>query len=134
MAAVLHQLLHLYTRCVTRGDVSAAQRQLKLHLREHIAWERDTVWRQMIGRGRRAEVGGNPETVKGTLAVQQEAKTVHTPTSSSLLKPRRRHIWKGIGVAVFLTMLRVQNLDVKEASVSFSILVFSSILWASEVK
>ena len=134
ITAALHKLLHLYAHCVTKGDVSTAQRQLKLHQREHIAWERDTVWRQMIGRERRGEVGGDSETVGGTLAVQQEAKTIHIPTPLGRLKLKHREIWKAIAVAVFLTLLHVQNVDGEEANRCFAILVFATILWASEVK
>lgn len=134
IAAALHKLLHLYAHCVTKEDVSAAQRQLKLHQREHIAWERDTVWRQMIGRERRGEVDGDSETVGGTLAVQQEAKAVQIPTPLGRLKLKRRHLWKAVAVTVFLTLLRVQSVDGEEANRCFAILVFATILWASEVK
>jgi phosphate transporter len=134
VGAALHKLLHLYARCVTREDVSAAQRQLKLHQREHIAWERDTVWRQMIGRERRGEVDGDSETAGGTLEVQQEAKAVQIPTPLGRLKLKRRHIWKAIAVSAFLTLLRVQSVDGEEANRCFAILVFATILWASEVR
>ena len=134
ITATLHNLLHLYAHCVTKEDVSAAQRQLKLHQREHIAWERDTVWRQMIGRERRGEVDGDSETVGGTLTVQQEGKTVHIPTPLGRLELKRRHIWKAIAIAVFLTLLRVQSVDGVEANRCFAILVFATTLWASEVK
>lgn len=133
IAGALHKLLHFYARCVTKGDVSAAQRQLKLHQREHIAWERDTVWRQMIGRERRGEVDGHLESVGGTLEVQQEAEAVQISTPLGRLKLKRRHIWKGIAVAVFLTLLRVQSVDGDEANRCFAILVFATILWATEV-
>lgn len=133
IAAVLHKLLHFYAHCVTKGDVSAAQRQLKLHQREHIAWERDTVWRQMIGRERRGEADGHLETVGGTLADQQEAKAVQIPTPLGSLKLKRRHIWQTIAFAVFLTLLRTQSIDGDEANRCFAILVFATILWATEV-
>ncbi|KAJ7816533.1 SPX domain-containing protein [Mycena olivaceomarginata] len=51
--ALTTRLIDLYTKCVARGDRAVARQQLKLHQRENIAWERDTVWRQMIGRERR---------------------------------------------------------------------------------
>lgn len=133
ITAALHNLLHLYAHCVTKGDVSAAQRQLKLHQREHIAWERDTVWRQMIGRERRGEVDGHPESVGGTLAVQQEAKAVQISTPLGHLKLKRRHIWQAIAFAVFLILLRVQSVNGDEANRCFAILVFATILWATEV-
>lgn len=134
IAATLHKLLHLYAHCVTKEDVSAAQRQLKLHQREHIAWERDTVWRQMIGRERRGEADGHLETVGGTLEVQQEAEAVQIPTPLGRLKLKRRHIWQAIAVAVFLTLLNVQSVDGDEANRCFAILIFATILWATEVR
>jgi len=134
ISGALHKLLHLYAHCVTKEDVSAAQRQLKLHQRENIAWERDTVWRQMIGRERRGEADGHLETVGGTLAVQQEAEAVQISTPLGRLKLKRRHIWKVIAIAVFLTLLHVQSVDGDEANRCFAILVFATILWATEVK
>jgi phosphate transporter len=134
VSTALHKLLHLYARCVTKEDVSAAQRQLKLHQREHIAWERDTVWRQMIGRERRGEADGHLETVGGTLAVQQEAEAVQISTPLGRLKLKRRHIWKLIAVSVFLALLCVQSVEGDEANRCFAILVFATILWATEVK
>lgn len=134
IAATLHKLLHLYAHCVTKEDVSAAQRQLKLHQRENIAWERDTVWRQMIGRERRGEADGHLETVGGTLAVQQEAEAVQIRTPLGRLKLKRRHIWQAIAAAVFLTLLNVQSVDGDEANRCFAILVFATILWATEVR
>jgi phosphate transporter len=134
VSTALHKLLHLYARCVTKEDVSVAQRQLKLHQREHIAWERDTVWRQMIGRERRGEADGHLETVGGTLAVQQEAEAVQISTPLGRLKLKRRHIWKLIAVSVFLALLCVQSVEGDEANRCFAILVFATILWATEVK
>ena len=34
----------IYARVCTDGDVVEAQKELKLHLREHVVWERNTVW------------------------------------------------------------------------------------------
>ncbi|EFX06461.1 plasma membrane phosphate transporter [Grosmannia clavigera kw1407] len=44
-----------YTDVVTGGDAATARRDLRSHLREHVVWERNTVWRDMIGIERRAE-------------------------------------------------------------------------------
>ncbi|EEP81704.1 conserved hypothetical protein [Uncinocarpus reesii 1704] len=45
----------LYANTVTKGDISLARRELRLHLREHVVWERNTVWREMIGIERKAQ-------------------------------------------------------------------------------
>jgi hypothetical protein len=33
---------------VTKNNKQFARRELRLHLREHVVWERNTVWREMI--------------------------------------------------------------------------------------
>ncbi|KAJ4464926.1 hypothetical protein J3R30DRAFT_3724981 [Lentinula aciculospora] len=55
------QFVGLYTQCVARGHRRFAKQKLKPLERENIAWERDTVWRQMIDRERRGE--GAPLTL-----------------------------------------------------------------------
>ena len=44
-----------YADVVTEGDVAVAKKELRLHLREHVVWERNTVWREMIGIERKAQ-------------------------------------------------------------------------------
>ena len=44
-----------YADVVTKGDVERARQELRLHLREHVVWERNTVWREMIGIERKAQ-------------------------------------------------------------------------------
>ncbi|KAL8931326.1 MAG: hypothetical protein Q9211_007048, partial [Gyalolechia sp. 1 TL-2023] len=45
----------LYADVLTQGDLDMAKRELRLHLREHVVWERNTVWREMIGIERKAQ-------------------------------------------------------------------------------
>lgn len=120
-------LLQLYAKCVTRGDVPAAQRQLKTHLREHIAWERDTVWRQMIGRERRGEGG----SLGATVDVTEKGMEVRTPVGK--LTVSRKKVWVLIAVVAFAVLLNVQAVEGETANRCFAVLVFATILWASEV-
>lgn len=54
-----------YTTVVTGGDAETARRDLRSHLREHVVWERNTVWRDMIGIERRAEAASLGRTLLG---------------------------------------------------------------------
>ncbi|OBT54000.1 hypothetical protein VE04_05453 [Pseudogymnoascus sp. 24MN13] len=45
----------IYADVVTAGDLTLAKKELRLHLREHVVWERNTVWREMIGIERKAQ-------------------------------------------------------------------------------
>ena len=64
----------VYANVVTKGDVQLARRELRLHLREHVAWERNTVWREMIGIERKAQAAnvGVRNTLLGGPRIQQQ--------------------------------------------------------------
>ncbi|KAI0288956.1 SPX domain-containing protein [Russula brevipes] len=121
-------LLQLYSKCVTHGDTAAAQRYLKLNLREHIAWERDTVWRQMIGQERRGE-GGTPLGAPVDTA-EEKAFVVHTRVGRVRLS--RRKAWVVFSALIFAVLLNVQTVKGEEANRCFAVLVFATLLWATE--
>jgi phosphate transporter len=50
----LERLEAAYAQVSTKGDIVEGKPELRLHLREHVVWERNTVWREMIGIERKA--------------------------------------------------------------------------------
>ena len=129
----INRLLDLYTKCVTNGDKTAARQQLRLHQRENIVWERDTVWRQMIGQQRRGEA--DTQDVSGATLVQEpEPTVVDFPTPVGRFKITKRSIFKVVAVVVFVLLLNVQVVEGREANRCFAILTLCTILWATEVK
>ena len=120
----------LFSKCVTDGDLAAAQRYLKLNLREHIAWERDTVWRQMIGRERRGE-GGTP---LGAPLDNTEEKAFEVRTRVGRVRFSRRKAWVVISALIFAILLNVSVVEGDEANQCFAVLVFATLLWATEVR
>ncbi|CDO75104.1 hypothetical protein BN946_scf185010.g29 [Trametes cinnabarina] len=131
--SMIAQLVELYARCVTRGDTVEARRQLKLHQREHIAWERDTVWRQMISQARRG--GANDSgmiTMGGSLIVESERGLLDLQTPVGRVKVTTKMLSALVAVVVFLVLLNVQVVDGVEANRCLAILVFATILWATE--
>jgi len=101
---------------------------LKLNLREHIAWERDTVWRQMIGRERRGE-GGTP---LGAPVDTTEEKAFEVRTRVGRVRLSRRKAWVLISALVFAILLNVSIVEGDEANRCFAVLVFATLLWATE--
>lgn len=128
----VNDLLELYAKCVTRGDKTAARQQLRLHQRENIAWERDTVWRQMIGRQRRGE-DDTQAFLGATLVQPPEPTVVDIPTPVGRFKITKRNIFKVAALAIFIFLLNVQVVERPEANHCFAILTFCTILWATEV-
>jgi phosphate transporter len=128
----LARLLVLYTKCVTHGDAALAQQQLKLHQRENIAWERDTVWRQMIGKERRGETGGDLNAIGATLVDEAEISLLDVPTPVGRFKLTKKKIALSIAVGLFALLLNVQTVEGEEANRCFAILMFSTVMWATE--
>ncbi|OCH89601.1 Sodium/sulfate symporter [Obba rivulosa] len=128
----INTLVNLYTKCVTRGDFAAAQRQLKVHVREHIAWERDTVWRQMIGQARRGEAAEGLTVGGGSLVIEPEKATVNVRTRFGHVRVTLSQVYVLVAVAVFVVLLNVQVVEGVEANRCFAILVLATILWATE--
>lgn len=128
----INHLVLLYAKCVTRDDVSIAARQLKVYQREHIAWERDTVWRTMISQERRGAHDGQMKALGGHIEVEENAAlAISTPVGRLRLTSK-----KGFLVAAFIVfaiLLNVRVFSGTEANNCFAILVLSTILWATEV-
>ncbi|KAF8506140.1 SPX-domain-containing protein [Hysterangium stoloniferum] len=128
--AITHVVM-LYAKCVTRGDVSIANKQLRVHQREHIAWERDTVWRQMIGNERR--VADDPsDTEPGPDLPGSKSSNFIIRTRYGTLKFKKKKIFVPIAAAVFIALLRGNVVEGVEANNCFAILVFATLLWATE--
>lgn len=134
----IERLVRLYAKCVTKEDHAAAARSLRAHQREHIAWERDTVWRTMIGQARRGEGNGAAHTPLGAIVVADEdeagALTLQVPTRMGRVKIPRRAFAFVAAVVVFVVLLNVRVVEEVEANRCFAVLVFSTILWATEVR
>ncbi|KAF8339631.1 SPX domain-containing protein [Cantharellus anzutake] len=129
----ISELVNHYARCVTRGNQTAALKQLKLYQREQIVWERDTVWRQMIGKERRGENDGQVKSLLSA-SVQHEAAPplLAIPTPLGVFKVTGRRIWLAIALTAFIALLNTRVLDGREANRCFAVLIFATILWASE--
>ncbi|KAI5856070.1 SPX domain-containing protein [Tricharina praecox] len=137
-----------YANLVTQGDLEEAKKELRLHLREHVVWERNTVWRDMIGIERKAHAAHLGLT--GPLLGDQVEKKrlagdeVRGPTTKNLKTPFGSltvPTWLFSGgfftltaiILVFAVLLQVKTFKTPEQQNCFAMLVFVSLLWATEV-
>lgn len=126
-----------YAKVVTSGDVTMAVGQLQAHLREQVVWQRNTVWREMIGIERRAQGARLQETVMGK-ASQGGEKPTPTRIFGVTLPP-----WAGIPALQLAVAFTVLTLLLRAPGLRFfarveeqnclAMLVFCTILWATEV-
>lgn len=88
----------------------------------------------MIGRERRGEGEGGAPAAGGTLVTDDASNLLQVPTPVGAFKLTTKKICLVISVAVLVTLLNVTILPTVEANRCFAILVFSTLMWATEVR
>jgi phosphate transporter len=153
MAAVdnhIEKVEGMYADVVTKGNRELASRELRLHLREHVVWERNTVWREMIEIERRAQAAnvGIRRTLLGgdedpaTARRQGDKQEIRTQEFATPLGRIHFPLWLCslsfgtlvFSLAVFGAMLSVPIMESVEQQNCLAMLVLVSILWATEVR
>ncbi|KAK5936535.1 low-affinity phosphate transporter [Knufia obscura] len=144
--ANIQKVEHEYAEIVTKGDVPLAKRELRLHLREHVVWERNTVWREMIGIERRAQaanlgvrqtlLGGTIDTRDHNDEKDDDMKELDTPVGRyrcpSWLFSSTFFTLIAI-IIIFFILLFVPIMKKEEQQNCLAMLIFVSLLWATEV-
>lgn len=139
-----------YAAIVTKDDVDSARQELRLHLREHVVWERNTVWREMIGIERKAQAAnlGIRNTMLGQANDPKKARLQGDEQDGSfkeVLTPLGRTqcpkfllsgtFWVLVAViVVFAVLLAVPTMEKPEQQNCLALVVFVSLLWATEVR
>jgi phosphate transporter len=140
---------HVYADIVTKGNFRLAQRELRLHLREHVVWERNTVWREMIGIERKAQAAnmgirrtllGGDEDPEAAQRQGDELKIrtveLRTPIFRCLVPDWLLSLSLStllIVVTIFIALLSVPITKSPEQQNCLAMLIFVSLLWATEV-
>lgn len=138
-----------YTDIVTNGDADSAKKDLRSHLREHVVWERNTVWRDMIGIERRAEAASLGRTLLGRetdpARTRLQGDDEQIPSTKEIVTPIGRFTcptWL-VGstmftliaiISVFFAVLFIPIMNQPEQQNCLAMLVFVSLLWATEVR
>ena len=145
----LERMEEAYAQIGTKGDIVEAKRELRLHLREHVVWERNTVWREMIGIERKAQAANigishtllGRDTTGGKIRrqgdeVESDMKEVDTPIGRYRCPQWlvSRTFWILLAcIAVFVVLLVVPIMEAPEQQNCLAMVIFVSLLWATEV-
>jgi phosphate transporter len=87
----------------------------------------------MIGRERRGEGDGGIKAIGATLVTEEDGGLLHVATPVGHFNLTRKKIFLVFAVAVFIILLNMPMLDEVEANKCFAILIFCTIMWATEV-
>ena len=146
----IQRMEQAYADVVTQGDIATAKKELRLHLREHVVWERNTVWREMIGIERKAQaanmglrrtlLGRDNDPAKARLQGDDvdadEIKELETPVGRirvpTWLYSSTMLTLIGI-IAIFFILLNIPIMKKVEQQNCLAMLIFVSLLWATEV-
>lgn len=126
---------------LTTGDLERARTELTLHLREQVVWERNTIWRDMIGMERKTQAagftasrsranGGEATLDKPVLLEETYWRVLGVPIPRMLGSSRALSVY-GIAAAT-LVVLAVQPFEDRAQSNCLAIVVCALLLWATE--
>lgn len=117
-----------YAKVATNDDIAEADKQLRMQLREHIVWERNTVWRDLIGMERKTKgttVGGQAQGEKPGIVNVGGHKFPSWMCSTSTFSL--------IAIAIVFGVLLANPVFKSTAqSHCLAVVVAASLLWATE--
>lgn len=138
-----------YAAVVTSSNLQLAKRELRLHLREHVVWERNTVWREMIGIERKAQaanvgirrtlLGGDEDPAAAQRqGDEQDVKITELNTPLGRYRVPEWICSLNFGtlifnLMVFTVLLSLPIMKEPEQQNCLAMLIFVSLLWATEV-
>jgi len=128
MDALLSRILFLYRRVVVSGDEELGKEQLRSQLREKVVVDRETVWSHMVS-GKRDQ--GIFRSVEQTVDMPSfEGKTMGRTWPAWITV---RGVILLLATGVLIGIVQWQPFVRVEESNCLAMLVFCTILWATEV-
>ncbi|KAJ2957964.1 hypothetical protein NQZ79_g6422 [Umbelopsis isabellina] len=115
----------IYADLFTQGNVNDAMREFRTHLRDHIVYERNTVWKDMIGQERKTLNAHVKDTPRPIFTVPY----INFPVTKGLLSSVICFL---IALAAFIIFLCVDTFGSRPENYCFALLIFAAILWATE--
>ncbi|KAI9290110.1 SPX domain-containing protein [Umbelopsis sp. AD052] len=115
----------IYADVFTNGNVNAAVREFRTHLRDHIVYERNTVWKDMIGQERKTMDAHVKDAPKPLFTIPY----INIPVTRGLLNSTISFL---IALIAFVVFLNVNIFGSRPENYCFALLIFCAILWATE--
>jgi len=133
----LESLIKLYALICNHGDdLETARQELSIHLREHVVWERNTVWRDMIGLERKTYAANSKllDRAEGATSDKEtDLKASGGSLSSFNISIGNPVLVKLVIIAtITIILLNISPFDDVAQKNCFAMLVCASLLWATE--
>ncbi|KAI9295894.1 SPX-domain-containing protein [Neoconidiobolus thromboides FSU 785] len=131
------QIIRIQTIYATLRNIDQqhAFEELKSHLREHLVWERNTVWRDMVSLERKAHSVGLkqlsfPKSTPQTTSTQIKASSLFSFTFTDGMQNSLLFLTFSV---FFIILINYSPFSEREPANCFALLIFASLLWASEI-
>lgn len=122
----------------TGGNLNLAKDELRSNLREYVVWERNTVWRDMIGMERQSQAAHGQTNTRLGDSLDKEDEKFNIPLGAGHKLSVSKKVLSSNGFKIFLitvityTLLRHSPFTDPPQRSCFAVLVCASMLWASE--
>ncbi|KAI9487972.1 SPX domain-containing protein [Zychaea mexicana] len=114
----------MYAAVFTEGDITSAIGELKLHMRDHIHYERNTVWKDMVGKER--------ETFDAHAVQYKPGFNIPIIKVFCSRMTVRRICTLLLSVVMYACLMSFDTLESEAASKCLALLIFVAMLWAFE--
>ncbi|CEP12744.1 hypothetical protein [Parasitella parasitica] len=121
---VLDQVLSMYAAIFTMNKKHNAEVELKMHMRDHIQFERTTVWKDLVGKERQQLDAHASQTQKG-FTIPRINIFVSRKTLFNIFGFL-------ISILLYIVLMCVDTMGQYEASKCLALLVFAALMWAFE--
>lgn len=131
----LESLVKLYALICNHGDdLETARQELSIHLREHVVWERNTVWRDMIGLERKSYAANSKLINPGDGSKDEKEESSKGKVIDKFNISLRNPVLVKLVTIFIITvvLLNVSPFDDSAQKNCFALLICASLLWATE--
>lgn len=122
----LDSLVKVYAVICNLDNLDNAKAELSVHLRDHVVWERNTVWRDMIGLER------NAQAANANNLASRNAKASSGLALFNISFQNPTIVTLAVIVGITLLLLNFSPFDDFSQKNCFALLVCASLLWATE--
>ncbi|KAI8891002.1 SPX-domain-containing protein [Backusella circina FSU 941] len=122
----IERVKRIYADTFCNGQISSAVRQMNTHLRDQITYDRNTVWKDMVGQERLTHDAHikdfKPEKCVTIPFTNKKIPTENLSSYISLL----------LSIILFIILLNVDIFGNKQEDYCFALLLFAAVMWATE--
>ncbi|EIE86785.1 hypothetical protein G6F46_002342 [Rhizopus delemar] len=122
----IERVERIYADAFCNGNTAIAVRQMKTHLRDQITYDRNTVWKDMVGQERK--------TLDAHVKSVTPPKSYLIPFTQHRIPTETAHnlICFLLSVILFAILLNVNTFGNTQENYCFALLLFAAVMWATE--